>query len=82
MKFERAFATRSSLALKHLSLAQNVFVPHAKVFVCSTINVFVFYLEGGLENPRKKTKTREKSLCKTSFQLRMGLKKRTETRQR
>ena len=35
------------------------FSPRAKVFVCSTINVFVIYLEGGLkgglEHPRKRT---------------------------
>ena len=45
------------------------------MFVCSTINTFVFYLEGGLENTRKRTETREKSLWKTWFQLGMGLKK-------
>ena len=37
--------------------------------------VLVFYLEGGLENPLKKTETRGKSFFKTSFQLRMELKK-------
>ena len=44
-----------------------------KVFVSSTINAFVFCLEGGLENPQKRT--RGKSCSKTSFQLRMDLKK-------
>ena len=34
----------------------------------------MFYLEGGLENPQKRTETKEK-VCKTSFQLRTELKK-------
>ena len=46
------------------------------MFVSSTINVFLFYLEGGLENSQeKKTETREKGFCKTSFQLRMDQNK-------
>ena len=49
--------------------------PVPKVFVCSTINAFAFYLEGGLENPQESTETWEKSFSKTSFQLRMELKK-------
>ena len=32
-------------------------------------------MKGGLENPGKGTKTMGKDFCKTSFQLRMGLKK-------
>ena len=32
-------------------------------------------MEGGLENPKKELKLGEDSLCKTSFQLGMGLKK-------
>ena len=46
-----------------------------KVFSFSTIKMFNFYLEGGLENHWKRTETRGKSLCRTSFQLRMRLKK-------
>ena len=65
----------SSPALKLSSLAQNVFVPRAEVFVSSTINAFIFYMEGGFENLQKKTKYREISYYKTSFQLEMGLKK-------
>ena len=45
-----------------------------KVFVSSTINTFVFYLEGGLENPQKEQKVGKK-FSKTSFQLRMDLKR-------
>ena len=47
-----------------------------------TINVFVFNLEGclenlqgGLENSQKEQKFGGKSFCKTSFQSRMELKK-------
>ena len=39
--------------------------------VCSTINTFITYLEGHLENAQKRTETREKSFCKTSFHLRI-----------
>ena len=49
--------------------------PVQKVFVSSTINAFISYLEGALENPQKGTETREKSFCKTPFQLRVDLKK-------
>ena len=45
------------------------------MFVCSTITLFVFYLEGGLENPRKERNLGEKPFSKTLFQLRMELKK-------
>ena len=46
------------------------------------INAFVFYLEVGLETPQKRTETRgKKFLKKTSFQVRAGPVKRTETRQ-
>ena len=38
--------------------------------VCSTINAFVIYLEGALENPKKRMETREKSFSITSFHLR------------
>ena len=43
------------------------------MFVCSTVNMFVMYmyLEGGLENPWKRTETRGKSFCKSSFNLRL-----------
>ena len=37
--------------------------------VCSTINVLVIYLESGLENPQKRTKSVEKSVSKTSINL-------------
>ena len=46
-----------------------------EVFISRTINVFIFFLEGGLENCEKEHKLREKSFCKTLFQLRIGLKK-------
>ena len=75
LKFERALSTRSSPALKCLSLRLNVFVPRAKVFVSNTISAFVFYLESGFEKAQIGTETREKSVHKTSFQLGMGLKK-------
>ena len=60
--------------------AKHIFSPHTKVFVCSTINVFVIYLEGGLENPQKRMETTEKTFSKTSVNLRIGgAEKRTET---
>ena len=71
----RVLNAPSSPALKHLSLAQNMFVLAQKVFISSTMNAFVYYLEGGLENPRKRTKTKGKSFCKTLVQLRMDRKK-------
>ena len=46
-----------------------------KVFASSAINVFIFYLEGGLENRLKSTETRERSLYITSFQLGMKVQK-------
>ena len=46
-----------------------------QVFVSSTINEFVFDLEGGFKETQKRTEMREKSFYKTSFQLGMGLKK-------
>ena len=69
MKFERAFSKRSYMypALTRSSLAQKVLVPHAKVFVSSTINAFVFYLEGGLENHRKEQKLGKKVSLKLHF---------------
>ena len=52
----------------------------AKVFVCRTINTFVIYLEGGLENPGKRMETREKGFCESSFHLRIDeLKKDRNT---
>ena len=50
-------------------------LPRRPVFISSTISAFVFFLEGGLENPSKRTKTREKSFCKISFQLGWAWKK-------
>ena len=44
------------------------------MFISSTINVFVFYLEGGLETPEKEQKL-EKSFCRTLYQLRVDLRK-------
>ena len=75
LKFDHVFSTCSSPALMCSSLEQNVFLPVPKVFVCSTINTFVFYLEGCLENTQKRTELRKKPFSKTSFQLRMELKK-------
>ena len=56
LKFECVFSIHLSPTLKHLSLAQMHLSPMPKVFVSSTINTFVFYLEGGLENPWKEQK--------------------------
>ena len=44
------------------------------MFVSSTINTFIFYLELCLETPNKEQKLGEYSFCKTSFQVRMDLK--------
>ena len=49
--------------------------PMLKVFISSTMNSFIFYLEGGLENLWKEQKLAEIFFWKTLFQLRMGLKK-------
>ena len=38
------------------------FVPTPKVFVSSTINTFVFYSKGGLENLQKGTEIRKVSV--------------------
>ena len=67
LKFECLCSTSSSPALKCLSPAQNA-------FVSSTINAFVFYSDSGLEIHEKKQKLGN-SFCKTSFQLKMDLKK-------
>ena len=67
LKFEYAFSIYSSPAQTHLS-------PAPKVFVLST-KVFVFYLEGALEPPPKRTETTEKVSVKFHFHLEMGLKK-------
>ena len=59
------------------------FLPHGEVFVCSTVNTFVIYLEGGLENPQKRMENRRKSFTKTSVHLRInGAENKTETRQK
>ena len=50
-------------------LRKTHFSPRTKVFVCSTINTFIVYLEGGLENPRKRTETREKVALKLNFTI-------------
>ena len=44
------------------ALAQNAILLPAKVFVCNPVKTFVIYLEGGLENPRKRMETREKNV--------------------
>ena len=43
-----------------VAVEKPILSPLAKVFVCSTINAFVMYLEGGLENARKRIETSEK----------------------
>ena len=68
-------------ALKHLSLAQNAFVPRTKSVRLNTINACIFYLEGGLANPQKRTETREKVSVKLHFN-KDGPEKRIKTRQR
>ena len=52
------------------SSAKRFFSPHRSIF-CSTINIFVIHLEGGLENPQRRVETREKVLTETSFHLRI-----------
>ena len=49
-------------------------VPRAKSVRLQHKNAFIFILEGGLKN-WKRTENREKTFSKTSFQLRMQLKK-------
>ena len=69
------FQCNLSPALKHSPLTQKrVRSPQQKCYLQHNECVCL-HLEGGLENLRKRTETREKSLCNTSFQLRMGLKK-------
>ena len=48
--------------------------PAPKVFISSTLSVFVYYLEVGLETPLKNT-NREKICSKTSFQVGMDARK-------
>ena len=52
LKFERAFSTLSSPALLVFVTSAKRVLPPRHMLVCSTKNAFVFYLEGGLENPR------------------------------
>ena len=64
-KFERAFTTRSCPAIKRSSLysAKRVLPLRQKCWSArSMINAFVFYLEGGLENPQERMEIREKIL--------------------
>ena len=75
LKFERTFSTRSFPALKPSALEQKCSSSTPKVFICSTINAFIFYLEGGLENPSNEWNVGEKSSSNISFQLRMKVKK-------
>ena len=51
----------------HFALVQNAFSSRAKVFVCSTINSLVIYLEGGLETLEKEEKLWEKVSLKLHF---------------
>ena len=44
------------------NLHKSLHSPTLKAFICSTIKTFVFYLERGLENPRKERKLRKKFL--------------------
>ena len=74
LKFEHAFSMHSSPALKRLSAVKTCSSPAPEVFLSSTINPFIFYLEGGSETP-KKNKNEGRSFCKKSFQWGMGLKK-------
>ena len=37
------------------------------MFVCSAINAFIIYLEGGIENPQKRMETRGKVSLKFHF---------------
>ena len=62
LKFERAFSTHSSPALRHSSLAKAHSFPAQKVFVSSTMNAFVFYSKDGLESPEKQQKLGKKFL--------------------
>ena len=66
-----AFNAFVSSTKTFVSSAKCILSPHGKVFVCSTINVYAIYLEGGLEeNTRKRTETRGKCFYKTSFHSR------------
>ena len=51
------------------------------VFVNSTTNTFTYYLEGGLEDLRRRIETIRKSVFKTSFHFRDVPRKSTDTRQ-
>ena len=63
--------------------AKRIFFPCPEVFVCSTVNAFVLYLKGGLENPRKRAETRGIIFYEAQFNLRIDrAERRTETRQR
>ena len=61
--------------------ANAFFLPQAKVFVCSTKNTFVIYLDGGLEKPQKRTETWEKVSPNFIHLRNDGAEKITETRQ-
>ena len=62
----------------------NAFVSSTKALVTSAkcvpppAKVFIFYLEDGLQNPRKRTETRSKRF----LSVKDGAEKRKETRQR
>ena len=72
-KFECVLSTHSppdrhysiGKRMRFALLRQMHFSPSPKVFVCSIINATVIYLEGGLENLRKRTEIRENSFSKT-----------------
>ena len=65
---KRVCPPRQSVRLQH---AKCVRLQYNKCVCVYTINAFVIYLEGGSENLRKSTETKEKSFCKTLFQLGM-----------
>ena len=48
---------------------------YRQMFVFSTISVFVFCLEVGLETPQKEQKLGKKCFCESSFQVGMKVKK-------
>ena len=75
LKFECAFSMYSSPALKRSSQAQNAFVPCAKsVRLQHNKCIHLLFGRWSRKPPKKKQELR-KSFGKTSFQLRMGLKK-------
>ena len=75
LKFERTFSTCSSPALKHLSLAQTAFFPHIKSVYLQRNKRVRLLFGRWFRNLLKKNGNQRKSFSKTSFHLRMELKK-------